>query len=202
CPASTLDQALSNRGKWSKESKETYRQTNVAIQRVTEALETSFSFNTAIAALIELTNHLYSVENQAHATFGYGLACLVKMLSPMAPSIGEELWEVASKNGYLAALGIECHTLSNGTSGVFLQSWPVLDESALKKHSVTVVVQVNGKVRFKLEDVDAEQSQEELLRIAKEQQQAQKWLFDSSGMPKNITKLIHVPNKLINIIVK
>ncbi|PIA14684.1 leucyl-tRNA synthetase [Coemansia reversa NRRL 1564] len=201
--SSTLDEALTSRSDWNKESKETYRQTNVAIQKVTEALETTFSFNTAIAALIELTNHLFLVENRTHSTFGYGLVCLVKMLSPMAPSIGEELWEIAGKNGYLNTLGIECRTLSNNMGGVFLQSWPSLDKSALKKHSVTVVVQVNGKVRFKLEDVDADQGQDELLQIAKEQSQAQKWLFDkNSGAPKDIIKVIHVPNKLINIIVK
>ncbi|KAJ2617599.1 Leucyl-tRNA synthetase, mitochondrial [Coemansia sp. RSA 1365] len=202
CLSGTLDESLSSRSNWSKESKETYRQTNVAIQRVTEALETTFSFNTAIAALIELTNHLFLVENRGHSTFGYGLVCLVKMLSPMAPSIGEELWEIACKNGYLTTLGIECRTLSNDIGGVFLQSWPSLDKSALKKHNVTVVVQVNGKVRFKLEDVDANQGQDELLQIAKEQNQAQKWLYDNSGAPKNIIKVIHVPNKLINIIVK
>ncbi|KAJ1965504.1 Leucyl-tRNA synthetase, mitochondrial [Dipsacomyces acuminosporus] len=199
-PAHTLEQALATRASWTKEASETYRQTNVAIQRTTESLSSSFGFNTAIAALIELTNYLESVRDRTHASAIYGVACLIKMLSPMAPSVGEELWEIATKSGSLDATGISS---TAGTASVFCQPWPSVDESALKKLSTTIVVQINGKVRFKLEDVEPDREKGHLLSLAYRHPAANKWLCDStSGQKKSAVKTIHVPNKLINIIVK
>ncbi|KAJ2644593.1 Leucyl-tRNA synthetase, mitochondrial [Coemansia sp. RSA 1694] len=198
-PLQSFEQALVCRSQWSKEARETYRQTNAAIQRATESLTGTFAFNTAIAALIELSNYLGSVSDRAHPTFAHGLMCLIKMLSPMAPSVGEELWEVVRESGYLQAAG---HTAATAPASVFAESWPKIDETALKQQSVTVVVQINGKVRFRLEDIDAGQSQEDLIRAASEHAQAKKWLFDSSsGKKKDINKVVHVPNKILNIIV-
>ncbi|KAJ2162635.1 Leucyl-tRNA synthetase, mitochondrial [Coemansia sp. RSA 552] len=192
-----------NRKHWSKSTQETYRQTNIAIQRATEALQTTFTFNTAIAALIELTNHLAAVKDRSSSpTFAHALVSLVQMLSPMAPCIGEELWELLTKHNYLDAAGIE-HSASGGSMDtVFAHGWPSLDETALERLRTTIVVQINGKVRFKIDDVEADLSQQELVGLAREQPQAQKWLFDGSGRPKEIVKHIHVPNKLVNLIVK
>ncbi|KAJ2852590.1 Leucyl-tRNA synthetase, mitochondrial [Coemansia brasiliensis] len=184
--------------KWSKEAKEIYRQTHIAIQRVTESLETTFAFNTAIAALIELTNFLSAAKACEHPVFGWSLMCLVKMLSPMAPSVGEELWEILSMCGYLQGLG---YKPASKEDSVFKHPWPVLDHNALQKLSTTIVVQVNGKVRFKLEDVEADVGECVLLQLAKSHPQASKWLFDSQNQPKSILKVIHVPNKLVNFIV-
>ncbi|KAJ2332433.1 Leucyl-tRNA synthetase, mitochondrial [Coemansia sp. RSA 2681] len=198
-PLQSFEQALVSRSQWSKEARETYRQTNAAIQRATESLTGTFAFNTAIAALIELSNYLGSVSDRAHPTFAHGLMCLIKMLSPMAPSVGEELWEVVRESGYLQAAG---RTAATASASVFAESWPKIDEAALKQQSVTVVVQINGKVRFRLEDIDAGQSQEDLIRAASEHAQAKKWLFDSSsGKKKDVKKVVHVPNKILNIIV-
>ncbi|KAJ2007137.1 Leucyl-tRNA synthetase, mitochondrial [Coemansia thaxteri] len=203
-PGKSISQALACRSQWSKEAKETYRQTNIAIQRTTESLSGSFAFNTAIAALIELSNYLASVEDRSHPTTAYGLMCLIKMLSPMAPSIGEELWEVAQSSGYSLAADMASSQLrSPGTASVFAESWPELDETALKKMCVTVVVQVNGKVRFRLEDIEADLSQDELVRAASQHVLAKKWLFDgSSQQALPIHKVIHIPNKILNLIVK
>ncbi|KAJ1731068.1 Leucyl-tRNA synthetase, mitochondrial [Coemansia biformis] len=198
----TIGSALAERGRWSKEAEETYRQTNVAIQRVTDALRATFSFNTAIAALIELSNHLATAGDRAHPTFAYSLACLVKMLSPMAPSVGEELWEAVGTSGYLHAAGIACDVQGAAAASVFSQRWPELDEAALEKKRTTVVVQINGKVRFRLEDVEAGLGCEALVRIAKEHPQARRWLADSDGAQRPVAKAIHVPNKLVNLIVK
>ncbi|KAI8324649.1 leucyl-tRNA synthetase [Martensiomyces pterosporus] len=199
-PTQTLEQALAKRAGWSKEARETYRQTNIAIQRTTESLRGSFAFNTAIASLIELSNYLGSAKDKSHATFAHGVSCLIRMLSPMAPSVGEELWEIAAKSGYLAAAGVSGAASS---SSVFAEPWPDVDESALKRHSTTIVVQVNGKVRFKLEDVDSDQARDRLLDLVYDQPQAKKWLFDgASGQRRHVVKTIHVPNKLVNIIVK
>ncbi|KAJ2747997.1 Leucyl-tRNA synthetase, mitochondrial [Coemansia sp. BCRC 34301] len=197
-PVQGFEQALAARSQWSKEAKETFRQTNVAIQRATESLTGSFAFNTAIAALIELSNYLGTVSDRAHPTFAYGLACLIKMLSPMAPSVGEELWEVVRKNDYLRAAGLPTVAVTS----VFAECWPKVDQTALKQQSVTVVVQVNGKIRFRLEDIDADQSQEDLVQAARAHDQARKWLFDSGcGKQKDIKKVIHVPNRILNVIV-
>ncbi|KAJ2240753.1 Leucyl-tRNA synthetase, mitochondrial, partial [Coemansia sp. RSA 454] len=162
------------------------------------SLEASFSLNTAISALIKLSNYLATVKDCEHPTFGFGLVCLVKMVAPMAPSIGEELWEILIQSKCLHNLGL----VDTPNSRVFAQSWPVLDASALKDVSATVVVQINGKVRFKLEDMVPDQDQSELVQIASTMPQAQKWMFEATGQPKHIVKVIHVPNKLINIIVK
>ncbi|KAJ2765255.1 Leucyl-tRNA synthetase, mitochondrial, partial [Coemansia nantahalensis] len=193
----TLDLSLTNKARWSAEADETYRQTHIAIQRVTDALQASFSFNTAIAALMELTNHLATVGNRRHPTFAHGLACLVKMLSPMAPCVGEELWEVAAASGCLAAAGIDC-----GPAGVFAQQWPALDKAALAAKRTTVVVQINGKVRFRLEDVEVGLEAEALAGMATGHPRAKKWLAAASGGQKAVAKVIHVPDKLINLIVK
>ncbi|KAJ1992251.1 Leucyl-tRNA synthetase, mitochondrial [Coemansia sp. RSA 1358] len=204
-PMQSFADALSKRGKWSKEAQETYRQTNIAIQRSTVSMSGSFAFNTAIASLIELSNYLSLVKDRTHSTLAYSLACLIKMLSPLAPSVGEELWEVAAENGYLRAAGLLSKNYKwndKEVGSVFMHDWPKLDETALKRQSVTIVVQINGKVRFKLDEVDVDQEKESLLGLAREHPHAAKWLLDGSGNQKNVAKLIHVPNKLINIIVK
>ncbi|KAJ2351505.1 hypothetical protein H4S02_013611 [Coemansia sp. RSA 2611] len=125
------------------------------------------------------------------------------MLSPMAPSVGEELWEIVQKSGYPQMTASHC-AAENGAeaASVFAERWPKVDETALKQQNVTIVVQVNGKVRFRLEDVEADQSQEALIQAASEHAQAKKWLFDlGSGQQRAIRKVIHVPNKIINIII-
>ncbi|KAJ2779087.1 Leucyl-tRNA synthetase, mitochondrial [Coemansia javaensis] len=194
-PSSTIAAALAARAQWGGEARETYRRTNVAVQRVTDALQASFSFNTAIASLIELSTHLGAVRDRAHPSFAHGLTCLVRMLSPMAPSVGEELWEVAGRSGYLRAAGF-------GGRGVFAQSWPALDASALERQRTTIVVQVNGKVRFRIEDADVGLHKDALLRMAAEHPLAQKWLAGADGARRPVAKAIHVPDRLINLIVK
>ncbi|KAJ2790881.1 Leucyl-tRNA synthetase, mitochondrial [Coemansia linderi] len=202
-PTQSIEMALDSRQQWAKEARETFRQTNIAIQRATEALTGTFAFNTAIAALIELSNCLGTVADRKHPTFAHGLMCLIKMLSPMAPSVGEELWEIVQKSGYPQMTASHC-AAENGAeaASVFAERWPKVDETALKQQNVTIVVQVNGKVRFRLEDVEADQSQEALIQAASEHAQAKKWLFDlGSGQQRAIRKVIHVPNKIINIII-
>ncbi|KAJ2394563.1 Leucyl-tRNA synthetase, mitochondrial, partial [Coemansia sp. RSA 2603] len=198
-PIGSFDDAVCKRAQWSREASETYRQTNIAIQRVTEALNSSFAFNSAIAALIELSNYLVTVSDRSHPTYAYALLALIRMLSPMAPSVGEELWETTVKNNYTSAF-------SNGsvpTDTVFKTEWPSLDESALKPRTTTIVVQINGKVRYKLEDMDVDLCESDLAKIAMSHPNSKKWLYNAdSDEPKSIIKMIHVPNKLLNIIVK
>ncbi|KAJ2702692.1 Leucyl-tRNA synthetase, mitochondrial [Coemansia sp. IMI 203386] len=197
--AGTFDDALSMRAQWSREARETYRQTNVAIQRVTEALDSSFAFNTAIASLIELCNYLLTVADRSHPTYAHALLALIRMVSPMAPSVGEELWETAANSKHLS----RCLASPVSAKTVFSANWPALDKTALKPAATTVVVQINGKVRYKLEDMDADLDQAALTEAAKSHPNAAKWLNDPvSGSPKSIVKVICVPNKIINLIVK
>ncbi|KAJ1826034.1 Leucyl-tRNA synthetase, mitochondrial, partial [Coemansia sp. RSA 2599] len=174
-PVGTFEDALGMRAKWSREACETYRQTNVAIQRVTEALDSSFAFNTAIASLIELCNYLSAVKDRSHPTYAHALLALIRMVSPMAPSVGEELWETAANNTYIS----RCFAASAvPASSVFSAEWPALDKSALKPATTTVVVQINGKVRFKLEDMAVGLDQVALTEAAKSHPNAAKWLAD------------------------
>ncbi|KAJ2557065.1 Leucyl-tRNA synthetase, mitochondrial [Coemansia sp. RSA 1933] len=198
-PVQTIAESLGARGRgWPSEAQETYRQTNVAIQRTTEAMDKSFAFNTAIAALIELSNHLAAVNDCSHPTYAYAIACLVKMLGPLAPSVSEELWELCRTNGYLNAAGIRTQDGgASASSSVFAQVWPDVDESALAKQIATIVVQINGKMRFKIDAVDLHTPKETLVRLATEHPLSAKWLLG-----KDIVRVVHVPNKLVNLIVK
>jgi leucyl-tRNA synthetase len=108
-----------------------------------------------------------------------GLKHLVLLLAPFAPHIAEELWE---------ALG--------GTGSVHLESWPKFDPSALEMDEVNIVVQVNGKVRDKL-DVLRGISEEELKAKVLSEPKIAKHIEG-----KQIVKVISVPDKLINIVVK
>ncbi|KAJ2723892.1 Leucyl-tRNA synthetase, mitochondrial [Coemansia sp. Benny D115] len=184
---------------WDAETREIRRQTNVAVQRVTEALNDSFAFNTAIAALIELTNHLMAASEaaQTHPAFAHGVLSLVTMLAPMAPSVAEELWATLADN--------QCFGKTEAFYGrsVFTAPWPELDEAALAPLTTTVVVQINGKVRYRLENIDTGLSQDALVEMAVAHASARKWLWDeSAGALKSIAKVVCVPNKLINLIVR
>ncbi|KAJ1884464.1 Leucyl-tRNA synthetase, mitochondrial, partial [Kickxella alabastrina] len=167
------------REKWSPEARETFRMCNIAVQRVTDALQRTYAFNSAIAALIELSNYLGTVGDRSHPTFRHALLTLVKMLSPMAPGVGEELWEIAHEN-YL--LPYSESSSSGGNSGVvrsvFDAQWPVLDESALVADTTTVVVQINGKMRFKMERMPVGMPEEELLGAVRNHSASVKWLVD------------------------
>ncbi|KAJ2762087.1 Leucyl-tRNA synthetase, mitochondrial [Coemansia sp. BCRC 34490] len=200
-PAQTIAETLTDRALLTKEARETYRQTNVAIQRATEAMSSTFAFNTAIASLIELSNYLTTVKDRTHPTYAHSVACLIKMLSPLAPSVGEELWEVCRKNGLFDSAGISTSGSASDVS-VLSQRWPDVDESALQKQKGNIVVQINGKMRFKLEDVEVGTEKEILERMAKDHPLASKWLTGKQGEQKTVVRTIHVPNKLINLIVK
>ncbi|KAJ1797433.1 Leucyl-tRNA synthetase, mitochondrial [Coemansia sp. RSA 2399] len=196
-PTQTITESLATRAEWSREAKETYRQTNITIQRVTEAMAKTFAFNTAVAALIELSNYLAAVKGCAHPTYAHALTCLIKMLSPLAPSISEELWDVCRTNGYLDAAGVATQKNSAASTSVFGQRWPDVDESALIKQTTTVVVQINGKVRLKIDEVDVGTDKETLVQLAREHPLASKWLLENP-----IVRVVHVPDKLLNFIVK
>ncbi len=165
--------------------KELRRITHQTIKKVGEDIETRFNFNTAISSIMELVNALYTYKDKVpaaeynKAVLKEALESLALMLAPFAPHMAEELWQ------------------SLGCSGtVHHQSWPQYNEEALVEEEVVIVVQINGKVRERL-TVAADISADEMKAYVLDQPKVQKLIAD-----KQIVKVIPVPGKLINIVVK
>jgi len=100
----------------------------------------------------------------------------IKLLSPFAPHLGEELWHLTGHAGTLA-----------------YESWPVADEKYLKEDTFECPVSVNGKMRFKIE-LPVDLSRDEVTRIIMADERAQKWIGDATP------KVIVVPNRIVNIV--
>ncbi|WP_407307150.1 leucine--tRNA ligase [Desulfosporosinus sp. SB140] len=162
--------------------KEMRRQTHMAIQRVTMDVGTRYNFNTAISTIMEWVNALYLYKEQPTANPLVGREAvegILILLAPFAPHITEELWQEIGH-----------------TDSIHEQSWPKVDETALVQDEVTVVLQVNGKVRDRIQ-VAAEMSAAELEKIVVSQPKVLEW---TQG--KTIIKVITVPGKLVNLVVK
>ncbi len=157
------------------------RQLHQTLEKVSDDLGRRYTFNTAIAANMELLNHLTKFKGQstnANAIRQEVLEGISLMLSPIVPHICRQLW---------LDLGHE--------SDVVSESFPDIDNTAMTQDSMTIIVQVNGKLRSKLEvSVDATKEQLEALAFADEQ--TQKFIEG-----KAIRKVIVVPKKLVNIVV-
>ncbi|MGL5507917.1 MAG: leucine--tRNA ligase, partial [Paraclostridium sp.] len=169
-------------GELTKEDKAMRYTINATLKKVTEDLNEKFGFNTAISALMELINEMYKykeLETRNDAVIKEGIETIVTILAPFAPHIGEELWTMIGKSG-----------------SIFDIAWPKFDETALVKDEVEVVVQINGKVRGKL-SVAANISREDMQEAAMNDEKI-KALVEG----KTIVKVVAVPKKLVNIVVK
>ncbi len=155
-----------------KASPEVVRALHKTIKKVTGDYD-SFKFNTAIASMMELVNVIYQGGADKDV-----LSKLVLLISPIAPHFAEELWQ----------------TLGNGGS-VLKASWPVFDPAALVEDVVTMVVQVNGKVRGRF-DVALNTPEDALRELILGDEKLKAW-FEG----KEIRKFIVVPNKIVNIVV-
>ena len=152
------------------------------LKKVTTDLSEKFGFNTAIAALMELINEMYKykeLDTRNDGIIREGIETIVTILAPFTPHIGEELWTMIGKEG-----------------SVFNISWPSYDESALVQDEVEVIVQVNGKLRAKV-SMDANISREDMEKVAMEDAKVQ-----AAIEGKDVVKVIAVPKKLVNIVVK
>ncbi|SJZ93471.1 leucine--tRNA ligase [Selenihalanaerobacter shriftii] len=167
----------------SKLEKELNREIHQGIKKVTEDLDERKNFNTAISAIMELVNAVYSyidqVEEENIKLLGSAVKSIVLLLAPFAPHMTEEIW---SKLGY--------------TGSIHKQEWPEYDEEALKKDEITIVVQVNGKVRDRVE-VAADITEDELKEVVLSQDKIQDYLED-----KELIKTIVVPKNLVNLVIK
>ncbi len=174
-----------NPGDFDKEEKDVYRKLHATIKKVSEDVGERLNFNTAISAIMELTNTVYHYLNEkSKDEVNYFLLkeVIIKillMMAPFAPHMTEELWAELEKK-----------------DSIHRQQWPDYIESALKKEEITIVVQINGKVRDKIK-VNPEIKEERLKEIIFARSQVQKY---TEG--KEVVKTIVVPQKLVNIVVK
>lgn len=163
-------------------AKELRYKTHAAIKKVTDDIETRFNFNTAISAIMELTNAINAYRDQEEldlCVLKEAVQTLLILLCPFAPHITEELWSL----------------MGNQTS-IHLQKWPVFDPEALVQDQIEIVLQINGKVRDRLM-VPAQASEDELRAIAMDNGKIKEL---TKG--QNIAKIIVVPGKLVNVVVK
>jgi len=160
---------------------ELLRLTHLTIKKVTRDIEDE-KFNTAVAAMMEMVNSLYKFKEshgmQASETWRFTLESLLQILAPFAPHITEELWQELGH-----------------ADTIHVNHWPKWDEKYLVSDVMTIIVQVNGKLRSRLElPVDADK--ETIERRALDDEKVCAYL--DARTPK---KVIYVPGKLVNIVV-
>ncbi|QEK12044.1 leucine--tRNA ligase [Crassaminicella thermophila] len=166
-----------------KEDKQLRYMIHTTIKRVTEDIEERFNFNTAISGIMELVNEVYKYKELGEACnktlLKEALETIIILLAPFAPHITEELWH---NIGYNSSV----HTIE----------WPIYEKTAIVKDEVEIVIQINGKVREKIE-VSSSATKEELEKEALSNSKI-KAMIDG----KQIIKVIVVPKKLVNIVIK
>ena len=166
------------------EARELLAKAHWAIDKVTRDFQRGFQFNTAISAVMELVNDAYRLKDglygsaEGDAAVRFATATAASLIFPFAPHLGSEVF----------------FRLAGGR--VWEQRWPEADPGMLASDTVTLVVQVNGKLRDRIE-APAEAPEEELLRLAKESEKVAKHLDG-----QQIVKEIVVPGKLVNLVVR
>ncbi len=160
-----------------------HQKTHQTIKKVTEAIENNFHFNTAISGVMELVNQIGSFlkdqnDELSPAVVKEALETTLLLLFPMVPHFCEELWE---NTGHLETME--------------KSAWPKLNQEAAQADSLTIVVQVNGKVRTKLQ-VSADINDNDLEKMALNDEKIIKFMND-----KEAKKIIVVKNKLVNIVI-
>ncbi len=161
------------------------RSLHAAIKKVSFDIEERFNFNTAISAIMELVNAIYTYrqsvdkDNYNRTILRDALEKTVTLLAPFAPHLAEESWE-----------------LLGGDGSVHRQCWPIYEPKMLEVDQVEVVIQINGKVRGRI-NVPADCAEEQLIEEARNNDRVGELLTG-----KEINKVITVPNKLVNIVVR
>ena len=157
------------------------RRVHDTIAKVTDDMGRRYTFNTAIAAVMECSNYLARfkpADDAERAVAREGWSALVRLIAPVTPHISQTLWQ---------ALGHEDTILDAG--------WPEVDEAARVQEQVTMVVQVNGKVRARIQAAPGSE-RDSVQTIALEEENVQRFIAD-----KTVRKVIVVPDKLVNIVV-
>ena len=175
--------------KRNEKDEEIQKKLHQTVKKVTESIEDDFHFNTAIAAVMELLNDMTTykqevidkndVSTESKKIWKEVLDKVILLIAPFAPHIADELWEI-----------------TGNTTFTFEEEWPTFEEELTKEHKMNLVVQINGKIR---ETIPA--------KIGLSKEEYEKLAFDSEKIKKaiegkKIVKVIVVPNKLVNIVVK
>ena len=149
------------------------------VRKVTEDIE-GFRFNTAVPALMILANELgdYVTESPRNETFDEAFDRLLLLMAPMAPHVAHELWELRGHGQMLA-----------------MEAWPTWDEELAREETVTMIIQVNGKVRDRI-DVSADITAEDAERLALDSERIGAWLDGGE-----VKRVIARPPKLVNIVI-
>jgi leucyl-tRNA synthetase len=156
------------------------RKVHQALGKITHDFET-FEFNTIVSSLMELMNDLYKAREkgaEGSAEWAEAMDIYLRMLAPVAPHIAEELWLFSGK-----------------PYSIHIQAWPVYDAEAAAEEMITLVVQVNGKVRDRI-IMPVNSGDEEAKRLALLSDSVQKYLEG-----KQPQKVIVVPGKLVNVVI-
>jgi len=170
-------------GSLSKHQQVLHRKTHQTIKKVTEDIE-RFHFNTAVSALMELLNTMTDFWQKGNRDetsckiMREAIETFVILASPFVPHIAEELWHALGHSSWLID-----------------EPWPKWDEEAIKEERIWIVIQINGKVRARME-VPAGITKEDAQKAALAQERVKQLLAE-----KEIQKIVWVPNKLINIVV-
>ncbi|MEE4241614.1 MAG: leucine--tRNA ligase [Desulfopila sp.] len=164
-------------------SRELHRKCHQTIKKVTLDIENNFHFNTAISAIMELFNAMSSLSGNAENSIQNSVLqetvdTILLLLSPMVPHFAAEMWE---KCGH--------------TDSIEKRDWPQYDEDAAREELLTIVLQVNGKVRSRVE-VQADTDDEQLKEIALSDDKIARFINDST-----VKKIIVVQKKLVNIVI-
>jgi leucyl-tRNA synthetase len=165
-------------GELSDSDKKAYKKLNYVIKKTEEDIQT-LQLNTAIASMMEFLNVFQGLEAQESKVYAFCIGRLTQILAPFAPHLAEEIWE---KLGH--------------KESVFKSHWPAPDLDALKEETVTIVVQVNGKLRATFE-MPVKSSKEDVEKKALDCEKVQNFIKD-----KKIVKTIYLENRLVNIVVK
>jgi len=168
-------------GSLSEQQQAVRRSVHNTLAKVSDDIGRRYTFNTAIAANMELINTLSRFKDdseQGRAVMQEALDAVVLMLSPIVPHISHSLWQL---------LGHEQAVVDCG--------WPRVDESALQQDSIALVVQVNGKVRGHIK-VALDAAREVIEAAAMDEENVQRYIAD-----KTVRKIIVVPGKLVNVVV-
>mgnify|MGYP000867084008 CR=1 FL=1 len=175
--------------KRSEKDEEIQKKLHQTVKKVTESIEDDFHFNTAIAAVMELLNDMTTykqevidkndVSTESRKIWKEVLDKVILLIAPFAPHIADELWEIIGNKTF-----------------TFEEEWPTFEEELTKEHKMNLVVQINGKIR---ETIPA--------KIGLPKEEYEKLAFDSEKIKKaiegkEIVKVIVVPNKLVNIVIK
>ncbi len=172
-------------GELSESAKSLQRTTHKTIAGVTSDIADRMNFNTAIAKVMELVNEMYRLVGEGEiaaadfSAFQEAAQTVMKLLSPFSPHLCEELWETTGHSGFVLA-----------------EDWPQHNPEMLQADTMTITVQINGKVRGRIE-APTDADEDSIWQEAQQHEQITRWIEG-----KEVKKKIYVPGKLLNVVVK